>query len=218
MQRPHHRPPNDCLIRYNPASAMHGEICPFHSFNCPGTTVMKIYTRTGDAGTTGLLGGARVPKDDARIAAYGDVDELNAWLGVCRAAELPPEIDAIVAVVQHEMFALGAELASPDSPPRGIKLIGPAEVQRLEQAIDHFEERLTPLRTFILPGGSPAGAALHAARCACRRAERQIVTLGRSAEVRPEALTYVNRLSDLLFVLARSTNAAAGVGDAPWEK
>jgi len=179
---------------------------------------MKIYTRTGDSGDTSLLGGRRVAKDDLRITAYGAIDELNAALGVCRAAGLPPEIDGVVAIVQHEMFMLGAELASPDAAPRGTRLLGEAEIERLEHAIDCWEATLEPLRAFILPGGSPAGAALHAARCTCRRAEREIVALSHDNAVRPQALVYVNRLSDLLFVLARAANAGAGVGDVPWEK
>jgi cob(I)alamin adenosyltransferase len=179
---------------------------------------MKIYTRTGDDGMTGLLGGVRVAKDDLRIAAYGTVDELNAALGVCRAAELPAAIDDVLARLQHELFALGAELASPDGAPRGTDLLGDAVIQRLEQSIDQFEATLTPLRVFIIPGGSPAGAALHAARCVCRRAERELVALAHASTVRPTALRFVNRVSDLLFVLARAANSAAGVGDVPWEK
>lgn len=179
---------------------------------------MKIYTRTGDDGSTGLLGGIRVGKDDPRIVAYGAVDELNAQLGVCRAAGLAAAIDDVVARLQHEMFMLGAELASPQGPPAGMEALGDAAIARLEATIDEFESTLPPLRQFILPGGSPAGASLHVARCVCRRAEQGIVALSRGAHVRAEAIRYLNRVSDLLFVLSRAANAAAGVGDVPWEK
>jgi cob(I)alamin adenosyltransferase len=179
---------------------------------------MKIYTRSGDDGTTGLLGGARVAKNDPRIAAYGTLDELNACLGVCCATQLPADIEHLVGELQHELFALGAELASPGAPPRGITLVGDAGVERLEGAIDQFEAGLPPLRTFILPGGLPSAAGLHAARCVCRRAERELATLNHIAPVRPAILKFVNRLSDLLFVLARATNAAGGIADVPWGK
>jgi cob(I)alamin adenosyltransferase len=179
---------------------------------------MKIYTGAGDEGLTALLGGGKVTKDDPRIAAYGAVDELNAALGVCRASGLPPQIDAVVAQLQHEMFTLGAELASPEAAPRGIELLGPAAIERIEHTIDQFEAALTPLRQFILPGGSPAAAALHLARCVCRRAERDVVAFSHGSAVRPQALVYVNRVGDLLFVLARAANAAAGSPDVPWEK
>ncbi len=179
---------------------------------------MKIYTRTGDDGTTGLLGGARVPKDHPRIAAHGAIDELNASLGVCRAGGLPADIEEIVAALQHQMFMLGAELASPGAAPRGTGVVDEATIAELEAAIDRFEEILTPLREFILPGGTPAAAALHVARGICRRAERELVALGRQSPVRGESLVFVNRVSDLLFVLARAANAAAGVPDVPWQK
>jgi cob(I)alamin adenosyltransferase len=179
---------------------------------------MKIYTRTGDDGTTGLLGGVRAAKDDPRIAAYGALDELNAALGVCRAGGLPPDVDAVVVRLQHELFALGAELASPNAQPRGITPVGDAHIAELERWIDRFDADLPALRTFILPGGSPAGAHLHAARCNCRRAEREIATFARTATVRPEVLKFINRLSDLLFVLARAANSAAGVAEVPWGK
>jgi cob(I)alamin adenosyltransferase len=178
---------------------------------------MRIYTRTGDAGLTGLYGGGRVPKSDPRIAAYGAIDELNTQLGVCRAASLPSDLEAVLAPLQHELFSLGAELSSPDSP-SGLGLLEEAQVMALEQTIDHFEAELTPLKTFILPGGSAAAAALHVARVACRRAERDVVALTATAEVRPVILKYLNRTSDLLFVLARYANHAAGVPDVPWEK
>jgi cob(I)alamin adenosyltransferase len=179
---------------------------------------MKIYTGVGDHGATGLLGGAMVAKDNPRIAAYGALDELNAALGVCRALGLPGEMDHVVAELQHELFTLGSELSSPDAAPRGIELLEAAEITRIEQTIDRHEAQLPPLRQFILPGGSAAAAALHTARCVCRRAERDIVALSHDSAVRPEVLVYINRVSDLLFVLARAANAAAGVADVPWEK
>jgi cob(I)alamin adenosyltransferase len=179
---------------------------------------MRIYTRTGDDGTTGLTGGDRVSKDDPRISAYGAVDELNAHLGVCRAAGLPSEVDAVVAALQHEMFVLGAELASPTGAVPGITLLGEDNVRRLEIAVDRFERDLPALRAFILPGGSPAAAALHVARCVCRRAEGELVGLSRGASVRKVLLQYVNRVSDLLFVMARWCNLQAAVADTEWEK
>jgi cob(I)alamin adenosyltransferase len=179
---------------------------------------MKIYTRTGDAGATGLHGGGRVPKNDIRIAAYGSIDELNAQLGVCRAAGLPAAADAVAARLQHEMFALGAELASPGGAVSQSLCLDQGDVARLEQAIDQFEEDLKSLKTFILPGGAPASAALHVARAVCRRAEREVVALAATAPVRPTILQYLNRAGDLLFVLARYANHAAGVADIPWEK
>ncbi len=179
---------------------------------------MKIYTRTGDSGTTGLSGGARVSKHDQRIVAYGVVDELNAFLGVCRATGLPPEVDAMAGRLQHEMFAIGAELASPTGAAKGVQLVSEESVLRLESEIDRFEQDLPPLRNFILPGGTAAAAALHTARCVCRRAERELVRLADSAPIREDLLKYVNRASDLLFVAARWCNHAAGVADVPWQK
>ena len=178
---------------------------------------MKIYTRVGDEGNTGLLGGATVLKSHRRIASFGTVDELNAQLGLCRATQLPLDIEKIVGRLQHEMFALGAELASPDSAP-GISVLDEQDVARLEADIDRHEAELAPLANFILPGGSPQAAALHAARCACRRAEREVVSLAQEAALRPVLLKYLNRVGDLLFVLARSANAAAGVSDVLWQK
>lgn len=188
---------------------------------------MKIYTRAGDAGETGLFGGARVAKDDARVEAYGTVDELNCALGVVRAAlpatspAVASPLDALLARVQSELFDLGAELATP--PARLETKLGArvplATEQRtaaLEQEIDRMEAKLAPLKTFILPGGTPAAAALHVARAVCRRAERRAVALSHVDMVRPEALRYLNRLSDLLFVLARYANHQAGWPDTPW--
>lgn len=183
---------------------------------------MKIYTKAGDAGETGLFGGARVRKDDARVEAYGAVDELNGALGAARAA-LPAgaELDALLAQLQSELFDLGAELATP--PERldsklgaRVPLATDERVAALEGEIDRMEETLPPLKTFILPGGTAAAAALHVARAVCRRAERRTVALARVDTVRPEALRYLNRLSDLLFVMARYANQQSGVSDVPW--
>jgi cob(I)alamin adenosyltransferase len=179
---------------------------------------MKIYTRTGDAGMTGLYGGGRVLKSNPRMVAHGGVDELNAQLGVCRAAGLPPDVDELLGRLQHEFFALGAELSSPSGAASGSLLLDDADVAALEQAIDRYESHLTPLKTFVLPGGSAASAALHVARAVCRRAERDVIALNASAELRAIVLKYLNRTSDLLFVLARYANHAAGLHDIPWQK
>ncbi|MEQ8208431.1 MAG: cob(I)yrinic acid a,c-diamide adenosyltransferase [Lacipirellulaceae bacterium] len=179
---------------------------------------MKIYTRTGDDGTTGLFGGPRVPKNDERIVAYGSIDELNSLLGLTRSHGMPPEIDSAVERIQHELFGVGAELATPEPEEHNTDFIGEPQVRRLELEIDRFELQLEPLSNFILPGGGQAGATLHVARCACRRAEREMVTLGESSPVRATLLQYVNRLSDLLFVLARATNADSNSPEQPWEK
>src|SRR5687768_5274378 len=181
---------------------------------------MKIYTRTGDAGQTGLYGGGRVRKDDPRIAAYGTVDELNAFLGLARAVGLPPEIDEVLARLQNELFDLGAVLATRDPQSKGTAAINESRIAALEGAIDRFEEGLSPLRQFILPGGSQAAALLHVGRTIGRRAEREVVFLASIPEehVSPALIVYLNRVSDLLFVLARAANAAAGVHDVPWQK
>ena len=179
---------------------------------------MKIYTRTGDGGDTGLFDGTRVAKCDPRVAAYGDVDELNAWLGLVRAGLTDPELTAMLEHVQRDLFALGARLADP-----GHKIadrvtkaaVAAGDITRLEHWIDALESTLPPLRRFILAGGSPRGAALHVARTICRRAERAMVSLGRDA-FEPELLVYVNRLSDLLFVMARAANRRAGATETEW--
>lgn len=182
----------------------------------------RIYTRTGDAGETALFGGRRVRKDDLRVSAYGAVDELNALLGVARAAQPPPAIDPVLERLQHYLFDLGSELAAP--PDAGASAgahashVRPAWVEALEREIDRLEDELPPLRAFILPGGTPAAAALHHARAAARRAERDIVRLAAREPVNPELLKFMNRLSDLLFVLARAANHAAGVGDVEWRQ
>ena len=179
---------------------------------------MKIYTRTGDTGSTGLFGGPRVAKDDDRIEAYGTVDELNAAIGVARAAACSAEIDEQLDQIQHELFSIGAELAAPDPDGHGLRIIGPKHVQTLESWIDGHEKTLSPLKHFILPAGHPAAASLHLARGICRRAERRVVTLVRRHEVSiSEALiVYLNRLSDLLFVLTRVVNHDRGVPEVQW--
>lgn len=180
---------------------------------------MRIYTRTGDGGETGLFGGGRVPKDHPRVEAYGEVDELNAAIGCARAAGLPSDLDAVAARIQEELFALGADLATPLSgTARSERVVRIPEgaAGALEHEIDRFEAELPPLRSFILPGGSPAGAALHLARTVCRRAERRVVVLVRTGEAAPAPLAYLNRLSDLLFVMARLANARANRAEPPW--
>lgn len=180
---------------------------------------MKIYTKTGDGGDTGLFGGPRVRKTDARVEAYGEVDELNAALGVVRALVEDPELDRHLARIQDELFCVGAELATPHEA-RARSAIPPVEAAwatRLEGAIDGWETELPPLRQFILPGGTRTAAALHLARCVCRRAERRVVALASQAEVVPEVLVYLNRLSDLLFVAARVANHRARRRETPWD-
>ena len=177
---------------------------------------VKLYTKTGDDGTTGLFGGGRVPKASARVEAYGTVDELNAAIGVARATRLEPFTEEVLGQVQVDLFTLGAELACvPGKEGKlGMRLLEPADAERLEQAIDRAEEGLPALKNFVLPGGSPQAAALHLARTICRRAERDVLAL--DVPARSEVVIYLNRLSDLLFVLARKANAAAGVADVPW--
>jgi len=178
---------------------------------------MKIYTRTGDDGTTGLLGGRRVSKADARVAAYGDVDEANAAVGFARAAGLPAPVDALLARAQSTLFQVGAALATPPDRQSGTAPVSAADVAVLEAGIDALEADLPPLRSFILPGGAEGAARLHLARTVCRRAERAVVGLSSREPVDPLLVRYLNRLSDLLFVQARSTNRAAGVADVPWK-
>ena len=179
---------------------------------------MKIYTKTGDDGTTGLFGGARVRKDDARVEAYGTVDELNSVIGLARAARLPEDVEEVLGAVQEHLFVAGSELATVPGKEEKLPmpLLGASETALLERAIDALEATLPPLTTFILPGGGLGGAALHQARTVCRRAERATLAASREAPVRPEVLVYLNRLSDLLFVAARRANQAAGVADVPW--
>ncbi len=179
---------------------------------------MKIYTRTGDSGETGLFDGTRVPKSDARVAAYGDVDELTAWLGLARSSGVDERVAGMIERIQRDLFAVGARLADPSHKIAGRvtkAAMSSDDVTRLENWIDTLEGELPPLRRFILPGGSMAAASLHVARTVCRRAERAIVGLGAGA-FEPDLLTYVNRLSDLLFVMARASNRHAGVPDVEW--
>ncbi len=178
---------------------------------------MKIYTKTGDAGETSLFGNSRVSKADARVDAYGEVDELNACLGAARAAGLDAELSAMLEVIQKELFAIGARLADPSHSiaARVTKAdIVDAQVARLEAIIDRLEGELPALRRFILPGGGPAGATLHLARTVCRRAERRIVAM--TSSVDPIVVVYLNRLSDLLFVMARVANRRAGLPETEW--
>ena len=164
-----------------------------------GNRLSKIYTRTGDDGSTGLGDGSRVPKENLRVEAYGTVDEANSTIGVVLSvAALPPNITRCLTEVQHDLFDLGGELCIP-----GHRMIDASHVDRLEKELDEFNEALPPLKEFILPGGGPATAACHVARTVCRRAERRCWSLARAENVSPDALKYLNRLSDLLFVLAR---------------
>ena len=179
---------------------------------------MKIYTKTGDSGETSLFDNTRVSKADARVDAYGEVDEVNACLGAARAAGVDTDMSALIEGLQKDLFALGARLADPSAriAERVTKAaITDADVQRLEQAIDRLEATLPPLRRFILPGGSAAGALLHLARTVCRRAERRVIGLGAGA-VEPILIIYLNRLSDLLFVMARAANHRAGAPETEW--
>jgi cob(I)alamin adenosyltransferase len=182
--------------------------------------VAKIYTRRGDDGSTGLFGGPRVRKDDLRVAAYGDVDELNSALGVAREELLAqPDLLALVDSLQGELFTLGAELATPEaeSAPKQVPRIQPPHVERLEREIDRLTATVPEMKNFILPGGSRPGSALHLCRTVCRRAERKVVTLAETSLVSPVALAYVNRLSDLLFVMARAANLRSGGREIPWK-
>ena len=176
-----------------------------------GNRLSKIYTRTGDDGTTGLGDGTRVGKDSARVNAYGTVDEANSSIGVILATEVPEDIRALLTTVQHQLFDLGGELCIP-----GHAAINAADVDALEHQLDHYNEALPPLKDFILPAGGEAAARCHLARTIVRRAERETVTLARHDAVRPEAIRYLNRLSDLLFVLARVLARASGQGEVLW--
>jgi cob(I)alamin adenosyltransferase len=178
---------------------------------------VKIYTRTGDAGETSLFDGARVLKSDPRVDAYGDVDELGAWLGLVRAQAPGPDLDRVLETIQRELFAIGARLADPREKiaPRVEKArLADESVKQLEDWIDGFEKELAPLRRFLLAGGVQAAAMLHVARTVCRRAERRVVSLG--VEEHPAFLVYLNRVSDLLFVMARVVNVRAGAAELEW--
>ena len=179
---------------------------------------MKIYTRTGDQGSTALFGAGRVAKSDARVSVFGTIDELNAILGVARAVGLSDRCDVVVEKLQHQLFDLGAELATPAAADRGMEILQDDDIANQETVIDLLESTLSNLKTFILPGGSQSAATLHLARCVCRRAEREIVALGQSAAVRETVLKFVNRTSDLLFVLARAANAESETDDILWKK
>jgi cob(I)alamin adenosyltransferase len=178
-----------------------------------GHRLSKITTRTGDAGETGLGDGTRVAKDSARIAALGDIDELNSTIGLLLSEEVPPEVRAVLEQVQHDLFDLGGELSIP-----GHSLLKEQQVENLEHSVEEWNSKLSPLKEFILPGGSRAAAAAHLARTVCRRAERTLVALARVEPVSRPARLYLNRLSDLLFVAARALNRAAGRGDVQWQR
>ena len=179
---------------------------------------MKIYTKTGDTGETGLYGGTRVSKDARRVEACGTVDELNAWIGFVRSHVQDAEIEASLHRIQNELFDVGADLATLDAHPRAANLRTPRILTtELESEIDRFEAELPSLKNFILPGGSAAGAAIHLARTVARRAERCVVSLAQEESVNPEVLIYLNRLSDLLFVLARVVNHRLGDSEPLWE-
>lgn len=176
-----------------------------------GNRLSRIYTRTGDDGSTGLGDGSRTGKDSARVAAYGTVDEANSCLGLLLACDLPDDVRALLTAIQHQLFDLGGELCIP-----GHAAIGAADVERLEVHLDRLNEDLPALKDFILPGGGEAAARCHVARTVVRRAEREAVALSRVEDVRPEAVHYLNRLSDLLFVLARVLARASGHGEVLW--
>jgi cob(I)alamin adenosyltransferase len=177
-----------------------------------GNRLSKIYTRTGDDGSTGLGDGTRVAKDSARVGAYGSVDELNSAIGMVLAQEIPAAVRETLTQVQHDLFDLGGELCIP-----GMAMIQAADIDRLETTLDGYNADLPALKDFILPGGGMAAACCHLARTVCRRAEREVVALSRSEAVRAEAIRYLNRLSDLLFVLARVLARASGHGEVLWQ-
>jgi cob(I)alamin adenosyltransferase len=180
---------------------------------------MKIYTRTGDQGDTGLFGGGRVTKSHPRVEAYGDVDELNACIGLARAIEPMPRIDEVLVPLQRDLFSIGALLATPDREKMKAHLdkanLDDRRIGELERAIDDGDRELEPLKSFIIPGGTPKAAALHVARTVCRRAERRVIALG-NEEIPAIVVVYLNRLSDLLFTLARVANRRAGAGEVTW--
>ncbi|MBS0556309.1 MAG: cob(I)yrinic acid a,c-diamide adenosyltransferase [Proteobacteria bacterium] len=177
-----------------------------------GNRLSRIYTKTGDDGTTGLGDGSRTPKDSVRVNAYGTVDELNSAIGMVLAQEVPDAVRETLTQVQHDLFDLGGELCIP-----GMAMIHDVDVTRLESTLDGFNADLPMLKEFILPGGGMAAACCHLARTVCRRAERETVTLARSETVRPEAIRYLNRLSDLLFVVSRVLARASGHGEVLWQ-
>jgi cob(I)alamin adenosyltransferase len=178
-----------------------------------GHRLTRIYTRTGDGGTTGLADGSRVAKDAPRIEAIGAVDELNSTIGMLLAERLPADVRGCLTGVQHDLFDLGGELSVP-----GHAIMSAAHVRRLEELLDRFNAKLPPLKEFVLPGGSRAAGCAHVARAVCRRAERRVVTLAGRDAAPPFAVRYLNRLSDLLFVVARALNRRAGSGDVLWRQ
>jgi cob(I)alamin adenosyltransferase len=177
-----------------------------------GNRLSKIYTKTGDDGTTGLGDGTRVAKDSARVSAYGTVDELNSAIGMVLAGDVADRVREVLTQIQHDLFDLGGELCIP-----GMAMIDDADISRLEETLDAFNETLPALKDFILPGGGMVAAHCHLARTICRRAEREVVTLSHHDAVRSEAIRYLNRLSDLLFVLARVLARASGHGEVLWQ-
>ncbi|RPI04970.1 MAG: cob(I)yrinic acid a,c-diamide adenosyltransferase [Ignavibacteriae bacterium] len=180
---------------------------------------MRIYTKTGDAGDTSLFGGKRVQKNNLRIEVYGTVDELNAHLGIIRALKPSADVDNLLEQLQNQLFVLGSDLAAPfDTAPANVIRIQEKDIQILEDTIDRVEEQCEPLRSFILPGGAPVSAHLHAARTICRRAERLTDALGRKEDIGKNPLIYLNRLSDLLFVTARAVNTRAGIKETKWNE
>jgi cob(I)alamin adenosyltransferase len=179
---------------------------------------MKIYTKTGDKGDTSLFGGQRVPKDALRIEAYGTVDELNSVLGIVRSDNAEPELDGILEAVQNRLFVLGADLATPRSLEKlNLRRIEPSDSKQIEKWIDALDDKLRPLKSFILPGGTAVASRLHFARTVCRRAERVVVRLSRNEDIGDEITVYLNRLSDLLFILARYANHVAGKSEVKWK-
>lgn len=190
--------------------------------SCGGRTLkpMRIYTRTGDKGDTGLFGGGRVPKNHPRVEAYGDVDELNAVLGLARSIESMPRLDEILVPIQRDLFSIGALLATP-IPEKVQQQLEKARIDddrigQIEHAIDAGEAELEPLQSFIVPGGTPKASTLHVARTVCRRAERKVIALQSEADVPDIVVRYLNRLSDLLFVLARVANRRGGAAEVTW--
>ncbi len=178
-----------------------------------GHRLSRIYTRTGDKGTTGLGDGSRIDKDSLRVEAFGSVDELNSIIGMLATHELPVAIATELVEIEHDLFDIGGELCIP-----GHSVVSDKQVERLEKILDALNEELLPLKEFILPGGTPAAAVCHLARTVCRRAERRVVSLAREESVSESGLRYLNRLSDLLFVMARSLNRTAGVDDVLWQR
>jgi cob(I)alamin adenosyltransferase len=195
-----------------PTQAIAGMAAQAHNRRRMGNRLSKIYTRTGDDGTTGLGDGSRTPKDSLRVAAYGTVDELNSAIGMVLAQEIPDAVREALTQIQHDLFDLGGELCIP-----GMAMVNDADVERLENTLDAFNADLPALKDFILPGGGMAAACCHLARTVCRRAEREVISLGRESDVRGEAIRYLNRLSDLLFVIARVLARASGHGEVLWQ-